>query len=256
MKTKRIIALVLVIAVLGILLCSCGEENKYVNVGVEMSTAGLSLYLTNTANNLEKISTYVYFSQSPEASIEKISHDKQGIDITYLPAEKLGLITKDKNLTVVFVDCFTEDGDLMGVWVARNGWLKDAPNYSYRYIRGLVKCTDYRLENAGMTYEEALKSVEGLRDFDFSVFTDPLQYCAIYSVSNKETLVDSAFGITDSKGLLERFKGFADKTGSGYTLCRNAYEKYCTGDDVKSFEDMFDFTLMLRAIDEVNTPKE
>ena len=42
----------------------CAKENKYVNVGVEMSTAGMSLYLTNTVNGFQRISNYVVFSPS------------------------------------------------------------------------------------------------------------------------------------------------------------------------------------------------
>ena len=33
----------------------CAKENKYVNVGVDMSTAGMSLYLNNTVNGFQQI---------------------------------------------------------------------------------------------------------------------------------------------------------------------------------------------------------
>ena len=45
MKKIKVFALILVCT---LLLAGCGKENKYVNVGVNMSTAGMSLYLTNT----------------------------------------------------------------------------------------------------------------------------------------------------------------------------------------------------------------
>ena len=45
------------------------------------------------------------------------------------------------------------------------------------------------------------------------------------------------------------FEGFAEGTGEGYALCRDAYEKYC-GPDAESFEKLFDFGLAVRALEE------
>ena len=142
-RARRVIAaaVVLMIAVLS---TGCAKENKYVNLGVEMSTAGMSLYLTNTVNSFQKISNYVFFAESSQDAIDKISLDKQGIDITYLPAKDLVKIKPDSGLKVVFPDCFDGDGLLKGVWVAKASWLENAPNYSYKFILGLAKSADYR----------------------------------------------------------------------------------------------------------------
>ena len=52
-------ALALALALLLLSATGCAKENKYVNVGVEMSTAGMSLYLTNTVNGFQKNQTAV-----------------------------------------------------------------------------------------------------------------------------------------------------------------------------------------------------
>ena len=91
-RKVRLVPVLAIAAAVVFCFAGCAKENKYVNVGVEMSTAGLSLYLTNTVNGFQKISNYVFFSPSSEASLDKLRQEKQGIDITYLPAEDLGLI--------------------------------------------------------------------------------------------------------------------------------------------------------------------
>ena len=155
-----------------IVLCAagCAKENKYVNVGVEMSAAGMSLYLTNTVNGFQRISNYVFFSPSSEASLDKLRQEKQGIDITYLPAKDLGLIRAGDGLTVVFPDCFDADGGLRGVWAARDSWLEEAPNYSYKFILGLAMSADYRATHMNMSYADALESVRGVRDVDLAQY--------------------------------------------------------------------------------------
>ena len=67
-------------AVILLTCAGCAKENKYVNVGVEMSTAGMSLYLTNTVNGFQKISNYVFFPASSQESVDKIRQEKQGTD--------------------------------------------------------------------------------------------------------------------------------------------------------------------------------
>ena len=256
MKNRRFIALILSILLSALLLTGCGKENKYVNVGVNMTTPGMSLYLTNVANELQKISTYVFFAESSEDSIEKISLDKQGIDLSYLPAEDMDLITKDSDLFIVFVDCFNEDGSIQGVWVANNNWIENAPNYSYKYILGLVKSIDYRASHMNMTYQEALSSIQGMRDYDFTELTEVMQYNAVYAVSNDEELKDIPFEVVDAAKLASMFSDYEKGTGEGYDLCLEAYDRCCTSSDVKEFEAMFDFSLMNRALDEYLHPAE
>ena len=234
-----------------IVLCAagCAKENKYVNVGVEMSAAGMSLYLTNTVNGFQRISNYVFFSPSSEASLDKLRQEKQGIDITYLPAKDLGLIRAGDGLTVVFPDCFDADGGLRGVWAARDSWLEEAPNYSYKFILGLAMSADYRATHMNMSYADALESVRGVRDVDWAQYPDVMQYCAVYALSNKEELAGEPFVAKDDGTLLAMFEGFAEGTGEGYGICREAYAKTC-GDGAEAFEKLFDFRLAVRALEE------
>ena len=254
---KRILryaaAALLALTILG-LSAGCAKENKYVNVGVEMSTAGMSLYLTNTVNGFQRISNYVFFSPSPEASLDKIRQEKQGIDITYLQAKDLGQIRAGDGLTVVFPDCFDADGELKGVWVAKDAWLENAPNYSYKFILGLAMSADYRASHMNMSYAEALESVRGVRDIDWERYPEVMQYCAVYALSNKEELADEAFAVKDAAELLALFEGFAEGTGEGYALCREAYAKV-GGEDTESFEKLFDFSLAVRALEEAARPE-
>lgn len=248
LKRALILALVLVTVVL---FTGCAKENKYVNVGVEMSTAGMSLYLTNTVQGFQKISTYVFFSPSSEDSLERVRMNKQGIDITYLPVKDLGMIGSEDRLKVVLIDCFEESGDIRGVWVANGSWLENAPNYSYRFILGLVMSQDYRASHMNMSYSDALESVKGLWDVDWEKFPETMQYCAVYAVSNKEELRDEPFIALDVKTMLSLFEGFDTKTGEGYEACKRAYDSYCDSGSLP-FEQMFDLSLMQRALEEAS----
>lgn len=248
-RGMRLVSAFLVAAAVVSCFAGCAKENKYVNVGVEMSTAGMSLYLTNTVNGFQKISNYVFFSPSSEASIDKLRQEKQGIDITYLPAEDLGLIRAGDGLTVVFPDCFHEDGSLKGVWAARDSWLENAPNYSYKFVLGLAMGAEYRASHRNMSYHDALESVRGVKDVDWAEYPETMQYCAVYALSNGEELRDEAFDVRDAGSLLSMFAGFASGTGEGYTLCRDAYALYC-GSGAESFDSLFDFSLAVRALEE------
>ena len=213
----RITAVIMTVFVMT-LLAGCAKENKYVNIGVDMSTAGMSLYLTNTVNGFQTISNYVFFSGSADETMEKIRLDKQGIDITYLKAEDLGLIKADDALKVVFPDCFGPDGELKGVWVAKESWLNKAPNYSYRYIRGMAQSADYRAAHMSMSSGDALRSLEGVRDVDWEKYPEVMQYCAVYALSNKEELSDTAFTEKDAGSMLSMFEGVDAGEGEGYEL--------------------------------------
>ena len=238
------------VLLMSLLLCAgCASENKYVNVGVEMSTAGMSLYLTNTVNGFQKVSNYVFFSPSPQDSLDKLRREKQGIDITYLSAKDLGLIHEGDGLTVVFPDCFDAEGGLKGVWVARNSWLENTPNYSYKFILGLAMSADYRAAHMSMSYSDALESVRGVRDVDWEKYPETMQYCAVYALSNGEELADETFMAEDAVSLRTGFKDFAAGTGEGYEACRRAYSLYC-GSGSESFEELFDFSLAIKALEE------
>lgn len=247
-KLSTVIVLVLVLA----LFTGCAKENKYVNVGVEMSTPGLSLYLTNTAAGLEKISTYVFFPEDEDETFDKISKNKQGIDISYISAEKLARIKPDSNFRVVFIDCFEENGELKGVWIARDEWIKEAPNYSKKYLRGLVKSTDYRASHMNMTYAQALDSIKGMRDFDFTVQNDTLQFVAVFENSNEDLIAHEEFTVKNSAELKAMFEDFDKGSGEGYNICKAAYDKYCAAAGAMSFEDMFNIGMMLDAIEYAN----
>lgn len=250
---KSILAVLILVGCL--VMTGCGKENKYVNVGVEMSTAGMSLYLSNIAKELENISTYVFFAESAEAAIDKVCREKQGIDITYIPVEKLGLLKKGLGLKVVFPDCLKEDGSLKGVWVARTGWIESAPKYSYNYIRGLVKSADYRAANMEPTYSEGLVQIKGQEDFDFDEMDGAMLFCAVYTQTSGDKLEDTEFVCMNKDDLKEMFAFFDGGTGKGYELCADAYERFCSS-DCEAFEEMFDFSLMNKAIDEIDNEEK
>ncbi len=251
-KRARYAAAVLILLMVTVFTAGCAKENKYVNLGVEMSTAGMSLYLTNMVNSFQKISNYVFFAESSQDAIDKISLDKQGIDITYLPAKDLVKIKPDSGLKVVFPDCFDVDGLLKGVWVAKESWLENAPNYSYKFILGLAKSADYRASHMNMNYADALESLKGVRDVDWEKYSEVMQYCAVYALSNKEELADEDFVAYDAAKMLEMFRDYASGSGEGYEVCDRTYMRYvgiysCI---YASFEDMFDFTLAVKALEE------
>ena len=232
----------------------CGKENKYVYIGVDMSTPGMSLYLTYTANGFKKVSNYVFFPESAEESIEKIRMAKQGIDITYLPVEYIGLIRQEDDLKVIMADCFDKDGELLGVWVAKNSWLQNAPNYSRKFIEGLYMSMDYRAEHMNTTYADAKTAMKNVRDFDWDIYKETMEYCAAYSIANKEELKDIRFNVCDVQTMLEMFESFGTGQGEGYELCRRAYDRYKASDS-KSFEELFDFTVGLEAMKTVISEK-
>lgn len=254
-KFTRLIAFVICLVLLVIPLSGCAKENKYLNLGVYYSTDALSLYLSGVANSLLKVSTYVYFSDDIEMSINKITRQKQGIDIAYMNADEISYVMdRDNDLTVVFVDCFNVDGSIRGMWVASDEWLKNTPTYSKRFIEALVRCTDYRDGNMNMSYEEAKASIEGMRDFDFTKLTEVMQYCAIFSNSNPvdgkpQVIADHSFETYDAQGMLDMFKDFSSQQGTGYELCVNLYNQYSdNADDVKDFSETFDLSLMINTL--------
>lgn len=257
MRKNRLLILAFSLVLVMLLFTGCGKENKYVNVGVEMSTSGLSLYLTNEAKKLGSVSTYVLFSNDLDEKIGRLAQEKQGIDICYLPVNELSRIKADSPFSVVFIDTFEETGELKGVWIARNSWFTSAPNTSAKYLRGMVKSTDYRASHMTMSYEDALASISGMRDFDFDVQNETLQFVAVYDQSNKDDKVDNIkFAVKSATDLETMFSGFASGTGEGYELCKAAYDKYCTSSDSMSFEKMFNLEKMVKAIDEVLHPVE
>lgn len=250
--------LVLLLAVMMMLLLTgCGKENKYVNMGVEMSTDGISLCLTGYTNSLQNVSNYVFFSDGPEATISKITRDAQNIDIAYLPASELYRITSDMDLSVVFVDCLDTDGSLRGVWIARGEWIQSAPNYSQKFINNLVKCADYRNSHMTMSYSDALTAVGNMKEHDTSKVDEVMELCAIYALDNQEPLDDASFTTLSASELDAMFASFDSGTGAGYDLCREAYDRYCAGTSgVKSFADMFDMSMMKKATESFLNPEE
>ncbi|OQB53999.1 MAG: hypothetical protein BWX97_00294 [Firmicutes bacterium ADurb.Bin146] len=254
-KHTRLIIILICLVLLASCFSGCSKENKYINLGVYYSTDALSLYLSGVANSLLKVSTYVFFSDSIETTMDKISRDKQGIDISYINADEISYVMgKDKELTVVFVDCFNTDGSIRGIWIASDEWLKNTPTYSKKFIEALVRCADYRDGNMNMSYEDAKTSIEGMRDFDFSKLTEVMQYCAVFSKSNPvdnkpQLIADNPFLTYDAQGMYELFKDFSYQQGTGYELCHNLYAQYTDSiDDVKDFSQTFDLSLMLNAL--------
>lgn len=254
-KNIRLIVLFICFVMLVLSFSGCEKENKFVNLGVYYSTDALSLYLTGAANSLLKVSTYVYFSDDIEITMDKITRQKQGIDIAYINADEISsVMNRDNNLTVVFVDCFNADGSIRGIWVASDEWLENTPTYSKKFIEALVRCTDYRDDNMSMSYEEAKDSIEGMRDFDFTKLTEVMQYCAVFSNSNlvdgkPQVISDNPFVTYDAEGMYDMFKDFSQQQGTGYELCFNLYNQYSdNADDVKDFSETFDLSLMINAL--------
>lgn len=254
-KFTRVITFVICLVLLVAAFSGCAKENKYVNLGVYYSTDALSLYLSGAANSLLNVSTYVYFSDDIEMNINKITRQKQGIDISYMNADEISYVMdRDSDLTVVFVDCFNVDGSIRGMWVASDEWLKNTPTYSKRFIEALVRCADYRDGNMNMSYTEAKASIEGMRDFDFAKLTEVMQYCAIFSNSNPvegkpQEISDNTFETYDAEGMYDMFRDFYGQQGAGYELCDNLYNQYSNNaNNVKDFSEIFDLTLMINAL--------
>lgn len=248
-KNRHRSLLTALLAVLAVcLLTGCGKENKYVNMGVQMSTDGISLCLIGYTESRQSVSNYVFFSGSPEETISKITRDAQNIDIAYLPAEGLSMITPDMDLSVVFIDCLNPDGTLKGVWIARNEWIASAPNYSQKFIDNLVKCAEYRDSHYSMSYAEAVKSIEGVRDVELDKYDDVMQFCAAYAANNKETLEDNDYQTFSAIELNDMLDGFSSGRGEAYELCREAYDTWCSGKNVKAFDELFDMSLMELAV--------
>ncbi len=254
-KRTRLTAFVICLVLLVGSFSGCAKENKYIHLGVYYSTDALSLYLSGAANSLLKVSTYVFFSDGYEMTLDKITSQKQGIDITYMNADELSYVMdRDNGLTVVFVDCFNVDGSIRGLWVASDEWLKNTPTYSKKFIEALVRCADYRDSNMNMTYEQAKASIEGMREYDFSKLTEVMQYCAVFSNSNPvdgkpQVIADNTFETYDAKGMYELFKDFSEQQGAGYELCVSLYNQYSdNADDVKEFSQTFDLSRMIDAL--------
>lgn len=254
-KLTRLIAFIICLILIVATFSGCEKENKYVNLGVYYSTDALSLYLSGVANSLLKVSNYVYFSDGIEITMDKITRQKQGIDISYINADQISYVMgKDKELTVVFVDCFNDDGSIRGIWVASDEWLKNTPTYSKRFIEALVRCVDYRAGNMNMSYEQAKASIEGMRDFSFDEFTEVMHYCAIFSNSNPiegkpQVISDNSFTTYNAQGMYDMFKDFPAQQGAGYELCLSLYEQYSDNtDDLKDFPQTFDLSLMIKAL--------
>lgn len=253
MKKSRLLVITICV-LLALTFTGCGKENKYVKMGVNDTTGGMSLMLTGYTHSLQGVSNYVFFAKDADETLEKINLDAQNIEIAYFEAKDLGKLSKDMPLKVVFLDTFEKNGSLKGVWIAREQWLEDAPNYSKKFIKGLVKCADYRAANLNMSYEEAYESVKGIRDVDFDIQSDVMQFVAIYSQNNKEDIKDVEFTVKDVKTLQEMLEGFENGEGMAYTLCKDAYDKYCTGG--KDFSELFKLDLMQETIDEFLNPEE
>ena len=254
-KNIRLIVFIICFVLLVVSFSGCEKENKFVNLGVYYSTDALSLYLTGAANSLLKVSTYVYFSDNIEMTMDKITRQKQGIDIAYINADEISYaMDRNNDLTVLFVDCFNVEGSIRGIWVASDEWLKNTPNYSKKFIEALVRCTDYRDGNMNMSYEAAKDSIEGMRDFDFTKLTEVMQYCAVLSNSNlvdgkPQVISDNPFVTYDAEGMYDMFKDFSRQQGAGYELCFNLYKQYLgNAVDVKDFSETFDLSLMINAL--------
>ena len=253
---KKMIAAALAAVLALTLLAGCAKENKYVRLGVEMSTAGMSLYLTNTAVGPEKLSNYVFFAESPEECLEKLALEKQGIDIAYVPVETLALIGPDDPFTVVFLDTFGTDGSIKGVWLAADRWLTEAPTYSARFLRSLAKCLDYRAEHLSMSYLDALASVVGMRDFDFTVQNEVMQFCAIFAAQNNDKLADEPFTVMGLDEMAAAFAGEGAKDkGPGWQRVWNVYQRYGAGTG-KTMPELFRLELMQKALCEAQEARD
>ncbi len=251
-KRSMRISVFILIMLFTVLFGGCGKENKYARIGVGMSTDGMSTYLTYTANGFKKVSNYVFFAKDSNAALEKIRMDEQGIDVMYLPVKDLGLIKADDELTVILPDCFDENGELKGVWLAKDSWLRDAPSYSRKLIEGFCMSIDYRAGHMGTSYSEACKKMKDVRDFSWDVYKDSMEYCAAYSIANKEELADERFTVCDAEDMLEMTEGFAEGKGKLYELSRRAYDSFKMP-GCKSFEEMFDYSLAEEALRTVIT---
>ncbi|GEM_PF-1990531 len=240
-KKVRLWTLVLALLLLVPLLVSCGKENKYVKIGVYNTTDGLCTYLTGKARGLLTLSHYVYFSDSIGDTLQKLTAEKMGIDVAYITVDDLQYLTEDLPVTVICIDNY-QNGEIHGVWVANTKWLEKTPTYSARFIDNLCAIGNYCANNKFGTYADKRAAMEGIRDYDFNDYTNPLEFVAMFAAQNNLSLTDVDFDYLKGE---DAWTAYADITLACDTvevfnaLCVAAYEKVKDVPNIQSYEKMF-----------------
>ncbi len=226
MKRRKNIALVLIIMILSLLtLSACMGENSTVNISVYSTNDALSLFLTGTVKGyIGKTSNYLYLSSGIKDTYEKLQKSdlRKAVSIAYILGDELDYIVKESSfaLAVVFIDCY-QDGQVKGLWVARQDWMQASPNSFVAFIEGLAKSADFRAKHYTKSIDEAQAELKG--EYQIKDYNDVGYYLASYAKDNKEQIQESPFESKTAEQTLSFFEGFAQEEGQGYEVCLALY---------------------------------
>jgi len=224
---------------------------------------------TVTVTSYIDVSNYVLCSDSANETLEALQRAKSGVEIAFIPVSLLNdiKITNANGLSIVYIDTYTTTGEISGIWVAKDSWLKNAPNYSRKFIQSLVKCQNYCVNNTSGSYTDCLNAIEAddyNKIYDFSSYNNVNDYLAIFTkqcVRNifpknisditakrnaKYALADNPYTRYSLVNSANMYKDFNNNQGEGYTKCLDLYNAYIKNvDDAKSFDDAFNLDLMM-----------
>lgn len=238
-------------------------------------------YKTVDVSKYIEVSYYVLLSKEIDNLDETLSafdRNRGGIDIAFVPVDKLDFITKDSGMSIVFVDSYEVSGEIKGVWVARNDWLQSAPNYSRKFIATLIKCLNYASANTTGSYTSSQTAIDndGKSIYEFGDYANVNDYLAIFTKQcmrgtvkediNKYSALfkkgdekqqiegeDLSFKLTQVSytrysvnQTLQMYKDFYKGQGEGYNKCLALYnDKLSKVTNAPDFESTFNFDLMI-----------
>lgn len=256
MKINKNIVTVLVIAILlSLILSACTGENSTVNIAVYGADDALSLFLAGTVKGyIGKTSNYLFLSSGIDETYEKLQKPdlRKAVNIAYIRGDELKYIIQggDLPIKVVFVDCY-QDGQIKGLWVAREDWMKASPNSFNSFIEGLVKSADFRADHYNKSIAEASAELKGkyqIKDFD-----DVGYYLASYALDNDERIIEMLFESKSANETLLFFEGYEQNLGAGYTACLGLYEQASTQvpGEKYAFAEIFKLDTMLAKVKDI-----
>jgi len=251
MRNKRNIVFVLIVVLLSTLILSaCMGENSTVNVSAYSTNDALSLFLTGTVKGyLNKTSNFLYISLGIKETYEKLQKPdlRRAVSIAYILANELDYVVKQSSfsLAIVFVDCY-QDGQIKGLWVARQDWIQASPKAFDAFIEGLAQSADYRASHYVKSIGQA--KAELGNEYQIKNYGDVGYYLAAYSKDNNEKIDENPFESKSAKQTLSHFAGFAEKQGEGYGACLALYNQALDNQQgaSNSFDDVFKLDKMLQ----------
>ncbi len=252
---KNIIISLIIVIFLTLAFSACTGENSTVNIAVYGADDALSLFLTGTVKGyIGKTSNYLFLSSGIDETYEKLQKAdlRKAVNIAYIRGDELGYIIKGNGLPlkVVFIDCY-QDGQIKGLWVAREDWMQASPNSFNSIIEGLAKSADFRARYYTKNMAEAKAELKG--EYQIKDFNDVGYYLASYALDNDEEIAEISFESKSAKETLVFFEGYAQGLGAGYTACLELYEQadgQIQGEKY-AFADIFKLDVMLAKTEDI-----